>query len=256
MASHDAWIACRTARPRARVRLFCFPYAGGGASLFRTWSADFPPEIEVCPVQLPGREGRISEPLFERLSPLVAAVDAGLRLLMDKPFAFFGHSMGALIAFELARTLRRRGAPAPVHLFASGCLPPHIPDRRPFHHLSDADLIKGLIELGGMSEDMLQHKELLEFMVPILRADSAVTETNVYTEEAPLRCPITALGGIDDDLVTLEDMAAWRQHTSGAFVEERLPGSHFFLQSARAEVIGVVARRLLATLPGARLPPP
>src|SRR5438552_7109196 len=120
----DSWLACLKPRPHAAVRLFCFPYAGGGASAFRCWPDALPASIEVCPVQLPGRETRFREPPYTRLAPLAEALGHALRPFLDRPFAFFGHSMGALVAFELTRWLRRAGGPQPAHLFVSACAAP------------------------------------------------------------------------------------------------------------------------------------
>lgn len=252
MSTQDTWIAHRTPRRAARVRLFCFPYAGGGASLFRTWSDDLPPEIEVCPVQLPGREARMAEPLFDRLAPLVEAAADRLMPHLNRSFAFFGHSMGAMISFELARLLRSRGALSPLHLFASGCLPPHVPDPNPIHHLPDDGVVQNMRSFGGMSEDILQNEELMRVLLPLLRADSAVTETYVHSPGAPLRCPITAFGGHRDNVVPPGAIEGWSQHTSRGFSSELFDGDHFFLQSARGPLLQSVARRLLASLPGAR----
>jgi medium-chain acyl-[acyl-carrier-protein] hydrolase len=242
----DTWLPYRRPRPGARLRLFCFPYAGGGATTYRGFGDELPPHVEVAAVQLPGREARVREPpiaAMARLIPQLAdALAPGPRPAL--PFAFFGHSMGALIAFELARELRRREREMPRHLVVSACPAPHLPDDEATHTLPDAELIARLRELGGMSEEVLAHQELMEMILPVFRADAAVTETYLYTEETPLDVPITALGGLDDKRVTPVDVDAWRQHTRAAFARASVPGGHFFLQTARSTVLTLVARAL------------
>jgi medium-chain acyl-[acyl-carrier-protein] hydrolase len=241
----DPWLPYRRPRPQARLRLFCFPYAGGGASIYRAFPEGLPAHVEVAAVQLPGREGRLREAPMTDLATLVPKIADGLAPhLGTLPFAFFGHSMGAVLAFELARELRRRGAPGPVHLVASACPAPHLPDEDATHTLPDAELTERLRELGGMSPEVLAHRELMEMILPIFRADAAITETYAHTEEAPLDTPITAIGGLDDAKATRDDVAAWRQHTRAGFAVAMLPGGHFFLQTARATVLATVARAL------------
>jgi medium-chain acyl-[acyl-carrier-protein] hydrolase len=246
----DPWLPYRKPRSQpARIRLFCFPYAGGGASMYRGFSELFPQTIEVCAVQLPGREGRLREAPIADISALVPKIADGLQKpLAEGPFAFFGHSMGSILGFELSRELRRRNHPAPAHLFASACPAPHIPDDDETHTLGDDALIDKLRELGGMSEEVLAHRELMEMILPLFRADAAVTETYVHAEEEPLATPITAFGGLADDKATRADMDAWRKHTRGAFALAMVPGGHFYVQdaAARGPVLAAVARTLTA----------
>jgi medium-chain acyl-[acyl-carrier-protein] hydrolase len=244
MASADPWFPYLRSAPHARVRLVCFPYAGGGASVFRDFAAGLPAGVEIAAVQLPGREGRVAEPPVAEMDRLVPAIAGALARLPALPFAFFGHSMGALIAFDLARELRRRAAPLPFHLFASACPAPHLPDLDDAHTLGDSALIERLRALGGTSEEVLAHRELMEMILPVYRADASLTETRRHVEEAPLDLPITALGGRDDDRATPAELDGWRQHTRAAFARETVPGHHLFLQTARAEVLAVVARVL------------
>ncbi|HEX2093650.1 MAG TPA: thioesterase domain-containing protein, partial [Longimicrobiaceae bacterium] len=178
----DPWVVRRPLNPHTRLRLFCFPYAGGGASIFRTWSQSLPPEVDVCPVQLPGRESRLREPPFDRLLPLVRTLADVLAPYMDLPFALYGYSNGALMSFELARELRRRGMRGPVHLFVAACPAPHLPDKDPpIHALPDVELIREIRRLNGTPEEILQNEELMTLLIPLLRADSAIHETYVYT---------------------------------------------------------------------------
>jgi medium-chain acyl-[acyl-carrier-protein] hydrolase len=239
------WLAYREVNPRARLRLFCFPYAGGGASAYRGWAAALPADIEVCPVQLPARESRLREAAFERPEPLIATLADVLESHLDIPFAFFGHSMGAMISFELARELRRRGGPPPLHIFVSARRAPQVPPREePIHDLPEPEFLAKLRDLNGTPEEVLQHTELMRLLMPVLRADFAVNETYFYRPEAPLAMGISAFGGLGDREVTRDDLALWREHTRGPFRLRMLPGDHFFLHGGRDLIAEAVARDL------------
>jgi medium-chain acyl-[acyl-carrier-protein] hydrolase len=248
----DRWLAYREVNPRARLRMFCFPYAGGGASAYRGWSASLPSNVEVCPVQLPGRESRLRDQPFTRPAPLIEGVTDALLPYMDMPFVFFGHSMGGMISFELARELRRRGKTQPLHLFVSGRRAPHLPAREdPIHDLPEPEFIERLRDLNGTPEEVLQHAELMKLLSPVLRADFAVNETYELTPEEPLDAGISVFGGLGDIEVTREDCDAWRQHSKGRFRLRMLPGDHFFLHSAKDLITEAVARDMAElTIPG------
>ncbi|HEY9157248.1 thioesterase II family protein [Candidatus Binatus sp.] len=230
-AAFDPWISHRKLGPKTRLRLFCFPYAGAGALIFRTWSDNLPADVEVCPLQLPGRGTRMTERPFTHLSPLVEALAQALAPLLDRPFAFFGHSLGALVSFELARRIRRQYGVHPVHLFVSAGRAPQIPHRGPFiHTLPDSEFLMELRRLNGTPSELLGHEELMEIMLPVLRADFAVYETYLYSTEPPLNCPISAFGGLQDNKVSDSDLEAWRAQTSVSFSLRMFPGDHFFLK--------------------------
>jgi medium-chain acyl-[acyl-carrier-protein] hydrolase len=227
----DRWIPFRKPDPQSRLRLFCFPYAGAGALIFHKWSDALPRDIEVCPIQLPGRGTRLTEPPFTKLPGLVEALARVLVPLLDKPFAFFGHSLGALIGFELARQIRRQHGLHPVRLFVSAGRAPQIPHRaRPIHTLPDNEFLTELRRLNGTPRELLDHEELMEVMLPILRADFALYETYLYSAEPPLTCPISAFGGLQDRKVSASDLEAWRSQTSASFSLRLSPGDHFFLK--------------------------
>jgi medium-chain acyl-[acyl-carrier-protein] hydrolase len=231
------------------MRLFCFPYAGGSASVFRTWSSELPAEIEVLPIQLPGRETRLREAPFTHISQLLPKLTEVLRPYMTMPFAFFGHSLGALIAFELTRHLRREGEPGPVHLFMSGHRAPQRPNPDPpIHELPDAEFMEEVRQFNGTPEELLGNAEMMRLVLPFLRADFTIYETYVYTPEEPLDCSISALGGLGDVEVSREDSAAWRELTRGTFSLRMFPGNHFFLNSARRQVVQAVAQDLMRLL--------
>jgi len=244
-----AWVTCPKPNPQARLRLFCFPYAGGGSSIVRTWSDDLPPEIQVCPVQLPGRENRLMEPPFTQLSPLVQTIVQVLRPHLNVPFAFLGHRMAALVSFELARELRRQYVLSPVHLFVSGHRAPQIADPDlPIHQLPESAFMEELRYLNGTPEEVLQNGELMHLFVPILRADIAVCETYVYSTEDPLDCPISGFGGLQDCKVSPDDLVAWRDQRHTSFRLRMFRGNHFFLQSARALFLRAVSQVLTQLL--------
>jgi len=241
----DPWIACRKPNPQARLRLFCFPYAGTGASIFRTWSDSLPADVEVCPVQFPGRGTRLMETPFTQLSPLVQALAQTLLPLLDKPFAFFGHSLGALVGFELARQLRRQSGVQPVRLFVSADRAPQFPHReRPMHALPDEEFLVELRRLNGIPEKVLEEVEIMQTMLPVLRADLAVCETYVYSTEPPLNCPISTFGGLQDRRVSRGDLEAWRNQTSASFSLRMFPGDHFFWHTTQPLLLQVLSQDL------------
>jgi medium-chain acyl-[acyl-carrier-protein] hydrolase len=219
--------------------------------MYYPWVDVLPASWEVCPVQLPGRGSRLSEPLADRLATQVAAMAAGLAPFFDKPFALFGHSMGALLSFELTRYLRQQGGPLPVHLFVSGHQAPQLPDRNPaLHALPEPELVQKVRELNGTPEEVLDHAELRQLLLPILRADFAVCETYVYAAEPPLPCPISAYSGLGDRYVNQEELEGWRDHTTSRFAIRFFPGDHFYLHTARSYLLQTLARELEQTLSG------
>lgn len=245
----NPWIAYRKPRPSPRLRLFCFPYAGGAASTFRGWAEALPDGIEVCPVQPPGREGRIREERLRSMDALVAALDEGLGDELDgAPHAFFGHSMGSVAAFELARRRRAAGRSEPQHLIASAHIAPPVPWREePIWDLPNPRFKERLEELNGTPKEVLEHPELMELVEPLLRADFEINETYEYSPGEPLTCPVTAVGGVGDDEVSREDLARWEEVTSGPFDLHLLPGDHFFLNGpSKTDLLRLVAQKLLS----------
>jgi medium-chain acyl-[acyl-carrier-protein] hydrolase len=228
-----------------RLRLFCFPYAGGSAALYQRWPAAFAPDVEVCAVQLPGRGPRLHEPALRHLNQVLDALEVELDPYLNRPFALFGHSMGALTAFELARRLRARGGPQPLALIVSGrSAPQFVSSRAPLHGLPDEQLWAELRKLNGTPDTVLRNRGLMEMLGPTLRADFALCETWSHLPEAPLAVPLLALGGLEDATVSPAALEGWRSHITRAFSQRLLPGDHFFLQSAESQVVGLVARAL------------
>lgn len=254
-----AWIRCFAPRPQARLRLFCFPYAGAGASVYRLWHADLPAAVEVCALQLPGRETRLSEAPFTRMSDLVSAAVQALEPLFDRPFAFFGHSMGALLASEVTRALQRRGGPGPQLLMLSARRAPSLPEvDAPIHTLGhDAFVAEMDRRYGGIPQEVMAHRELMELLVPALRADMAVMETHRAELTPGLQVPLHVFGADADTRAGREQLEAWRLLSSGSFRLSMLQGDHFFINSRRAELLALVAdslNSLLAAAGSAQVP--
>lgn len=246
----NRWLAAYRPNPRATLRLFCFPYAGGAASIFQTWPQRLPPTVEVCPVQLPGRGARLAEPAFTAVEPLVEAAARELAAYFDKPFAFFGHSMGAVIGFELARLLRAAGRTGPRQLYVSGRRAPQLPDDDPpTYNLPEPEFIEELRRLEGTPREVLEHQELMQLIMPLLRADFQLIQTYRYTPGPPLDCPVTAYGGLRDADANREAVEAWRAQTTAAFKLRMLPGGHFFLHSDQALFLQTLAQDLMEIKP-------
>ena len=232
-------------RAEPSLRLFCFPSAGGGPSMFREWAGELPGAIQVCAIQLPGREARWMEPPLTRLATVVEVLVESLRPHLVGPFAFFGHSMGALVAFEVARQLRRQNQPGLRHLFVSGARAPQRPDPFPrIHHLPEAVFVEELRRLEGTPTEVLENAELMRLVVPTLRADLAICETYTHSTEPPLDCPISAYGGAHDRRVSFEDIVAWRVQTRNSFRVRMFPGNHFFLFRARRLLLRTLCQDL------------
>jgi medium-chain acyl-[acyl-carrier-protein] hydrolase len=241
----NTWMMRPRPNPQAQLRLFCFPYAGGGASMYYTWPDELPAGVEVCAINLPGREARLAEPPITRLDPLVRALADALAPALTGRFAFVGHSLGSLVAFELTRELVRRRAPQPVHLLLSGRPAPQIPNHEPrIHALPDAQFIEGVRRYNGMPEDVLRNPELLELVLPVLRADFAINETYEYRPGPPLACPISAFGGTEDADIPEAALAAWSEQTNGPATHQMFPGDHFYVFTARRDFLRAVSRVL------------
>jgi len=250
--TNSVWFPLGNPRRTAAIRLFCFAHAGGSAMAFREWQDYFPPEIQVCPVQLPGHSTRLRERPFSRMTPLVEALEMGIGEWLDQPFAIFGHSMGAAIGFELSQRLRAGRGIQPEYLFVAGRRAPHRPFPAPTYHLPEPLFIEELRRLQGTPEEALENPEMLALIVPLLRADFEVIETCAYTPRPPLACPIVAMGGLEDHQVSREDIRAWSEVSTAEFSMHMFPGSHFFLHTARPDVTGILAARLQPLVRNAR----
>jgi medium-chain acyl-[acyl-carrier-protein] hydrolase len=250
-ATTDAtsWLKYPRPNSQAKLRLFCFPYAGAGASIYQAWPNNLPPEIEVCSVQLPGRENRLKEPAFTEISNLTQTLASVLCSQMSIPFAFFGHSMGSLLSFELARQLRRQNDPIPVHLFVASRRAPQIPATTgPTYLLPEDKFIEKIRFVDGTSEAILQSPKWINYLLPILRTDLRMCETYNYTDENPLDCPISAFVSYGDRVVSQEEVTGWNVQTNNLFKLQIFSGNHFFLHNARTDLLQAIAQDLIPFL--------
>lgn len=248
MMSRNPWLVWPKVNAAARFQLVCIPYAGGSAYIFNDWPKFLSNLVQVCAVQLPGRGRRIQEPAFTKLSAIVPPLTEALVPHLGSHFALFGHSMGALIGFELIRDLRRRYRRNAAHLFVSGCYAPHIPDPNPLYSLPEQEFIDRLKQLQGVPPVGLDNPELVQLMLPTLRSDCLVTESYVYADDIPLQCPITVFGGTEDTIAKEEDLAQWERHTTSQFLQHIFPGKHFFFEAAQASILQIVSREITKTL--------
>lgn len=227
------------------MRLYCFSYAGGSAAAYAGWQALLGPMVEVCAVQLPGHGARMGEAPLSALAQVVEAVAAVIACQGPLPFAFFGHSLGALLAFELARHCMRHRLAMPVRVFVSGSDAPALRCNVPrMHLLSDAQFIAALRQYNGTPAELLAHRELMALVLPMIRADFALVENYVYRSFLRLPVPFTVLAGRDDPHVDLAQLDGWCKETSASCDFAVFGGDHFFINACRAEVVACVADAL------------
>lgn len=243
------WISYSRPNPEARLRLFCFPYAGGGASAYRLWWERLPASVELLAIQPPGRENRLREPTLTNFSRFMTQLTEAIQPTLTMPFAFFGHSMGGLLCFELARQLRRQNLPQPDHLFISAFRAPHVLRRtEPIHNLPDPEFIAELRRLNGTPQQVYNEPDLLALLLPLLRHDFSLVDDYCYSEEPPLDMPISVFGGTEDNEVTMDELKAWKSHSNGKFRLRMLPGDHFFLNTRQPLILRAICQDLLPVL--------
>jgi surfactin synthase thioesterase subunit len=251
MTSANPWVLRRRIVRNPRLRLFLFPHGGGGAGSYLGWDARFPADVELCAVQLPGRDARFVEPRHTRLEALVAAAAPALVPLTDVPFAIFGHSMGSLVGYEVCRHWRSAGL-EPAYFFASAYPGPRVALHRDpgLHTLGDEALVRELRRLGGLPREVIEAPELLKLCLPVVRADFEMCETWRPGSTAALSCPVLAVGGYDDASVDEHGLDAWRDETTGKFARVMLAGDHFYHMNAatRAPLLDVLGASLATVL--------
>ena len=241
----NPWVAAGGVSANARLRLFCLPPAGGGAAIYRGWMQRLAPEVDVVPVTFPGREMRFAEPPITRLDVLTEMAANGLRSLLDRPYALFGYSMGALLAHRLAHRLAAEQLGEPTHLFAAAHRAPGIRHGGPdLHTLPHEEFWQALASYDGTPREVIENRELRAVLEPLLRADFSVVETAGQAPKAVLSCPVTAIGGDADRSIALDELAAWRHATVGDFELLTLPGHHFFIAGSQELLFRIVAERL------------
>lgn len=241
----NPWLVIPRPNHGASLRLFCFPYAGGSALIYHQWPDRLPANVELCAVQLPGRGSRLSESPYRELAPLVRAIADNLQPYLDKPFAMFGHSMGAVISYELIRLIQQEYGKEPLCLFVSGRRAPQLPNTtQPTYELPEPDFIEMLRRLNGTPKEVLANAEMMGLMIPLLRADFQLIQNYQYKAGPPLNCPITAFGGMLDYDATQEQIEAWGEQTRGRFSARTLPGGHFFIHTDQKLFLRLMAEEL------------
>ncbi|VAW80210.1 hypothetical protein MNBD_GAMMA12-2521 [hydrothermal vent metagenome] len=228
--NNQQWIKCYRESSQSKLKVFCFPFAGGSASAYRLWKDYLSEEIDVYAIQLPGREERISDPLLTDLKASVKEIADEILPLLDKDFVFFGHSMGAVMALELAHILEQQNKIPRQVIVSARCSPLLVDPETQIHQLSDKGFVQAIRDYNGTSEIVLQNKELMAMFLPILRADFSMSETYQYSQTKPLSCPLTAICGIEEKELEEHHITGWQAVTTGAFTTKMFAGGHFFIK--------------------------
>lgn len=245
----EAWFGARhrNGSEPTRLRLICLPQAGAGAAAFTPWRPHLPAGLEMLPVELPGRASRLGEPAVTTLEPLLDRLFAALRPELATPYALFGHSFGAVLAYELTRRIARQGLSAPRALVVSGSRAPHVPlDREPVSGREEAELVDWLRATGGLPEELLAFPEFLTDLLGAVRTDVAIAERYLLPRPVPVSCPLTALAGEQDEVVPAALVAPWTACTGGPAELVTVPGGHSFPQTHPEETVSAVLGALPA----------
>lgn len=238
------WVMYLKSNPASEERLFCFPYAGGSSIVFRKWPEKLPQFLEVGTIELPGRGRRLNEPLLKNISELVDVLTEAIYPHLNKPFNLFGHSMGALIAFELACSLKKRYGREPEHLYVSAHAAPQVCKKEnPIYNLPKDEFIQKLLDLNGIPKEVVSNEELMDLVIPILRADFTVCETYKYEQNIKLSCPITVFGGVYDKNIDIEDLEAWADLTTSFCQLHLIPGDHFFISKCEQRFLDLLSSK-------------
>ena len=251
--SQSKWFLLPKPNHNARLRLFCLPFAGGSADIYKSWESQLHESIELVAIQLPGRGARFIESPIAEMDLLVEELWRELKLYTNKPYALFGHSLGAKVGFALMQHIRKEGGLLPLHFFASASVAPHLPSRPPLlHQQNDQMLVESLREYGGTPEEVLDNDELMALLFPVLRADFYLAETYFASIGDPLDVGLSTFGGESDDKVLASDLTAWAEHFAGdQAVLKLFSGGHFFIESHTddliAQINSVLSRLLVST---------
>lgn len=242
--SPNAWFNIPHPKQNARLRLFCFPYAGGNCNTYLKWAADLAEDIELVAVQPPGRAARINESPISSMPEMIRQLRHFDAVFQAKPFALFGHSLGSKIAYELAATLIRQHIAKPIHLFISGSGAPHVPcNHEPLHSLPEAQFIEKLEKLNGTPSEILRNRELMALLTPLIRADFKIGDT-YQAVTSPIHCAFTVFGGDADYDVTREMLHAWHDLSLYRGPVHMVGGDHFFIEQNPLPVINVINHTL------------
>lgn len=235
-------------RPNARVRLFCFTYAGGSAQIYKDWGDTLGEDIEVCGIQLPGRAGRFRDARYTSVDAAVAAIVSEIEHLADRPVALYGHSLGAAMAFEMGLALQAKNK-APHMVIVSGMMSPPNPSLEPaIYHLPDREFREKVKEFEGTPQEILEHEELMDLMLPLLKADFTMADTYTYQQGRVLDCALVAHGGTEDAHTHEEGIVDWKNYTSGPFNHHVFVGDHFFINAIPDQVLAHIKEQLTASL--------
>jgi surfactin synthase thioesterase subunit len=240
------WFNLQRRSQAAKMNLFCFHHAGGAASFYKKWPAALSPQVQVVPVQMPGRETRYDEAFATSIEEMVNELIRHKDVFADKPYAIFGHSLGALFGFELARRLAERGGPAPRFFVSSGHgAPRKQPADEQLHALPNAMFVDRMREkYGGISDEVMASEELLEFLLPRFKADICIAEQHTSEDDNPVRFPVVVMHGRQDKSVSMDDVRGWQNKTIGKVSIHEFDGDHFFIETNESQVIGVVNKLL------------
>lgn len=249
MKKSTPWLPHAGQCEASRLRLFCFSYAGGGTAVFQRWRTQLAPQIEVCPVLTPGREGRFREDCIDDFDTMVSHIITAITPWLDQPFAFYGHSMGSLLAHAITQQLRKKHLPKPLHLFVAAHRAPHLKYRFPSVQAASNDrVVAWLNRFQGIPEAILDNEDIMKIMLPRLRADLAVCESFQYRDTDVLDCPITAFSATEDTIVTNADIADWHTHTRAEFELIEIEGPHLFIRDSHNPCLSIIQKRLLSNL--------
>lgn len=245
--AQSAWFSDYGIPQNGAARIFAFPYSGAGSTAFFKWAQDLrDTDIDFLGVCLPGRETRLREPVINHLPDVIAQLVPAITPLLDKPYIFYGHSMGSLLAFELARALQVNHLPMPKQLFIAAFRAPNRPSpNRVLHRLSDKDFIDAIKSYGGTSQAIFDNPELVELFMPVLRGDFSLHENYQYKASPLLNCPITTFSGSEDPFAKPDFMALWQEQTQAAFSQIIYQGGHFFLHDHRVAILRRLQQELM-----------
>ncbi len=246
MVAVNQWLPSQFTHESGATRLLCFPHAGGGSAIYHRWEQQLPPHLTLLPVKLPGREGRLREPAHTSIAALLTAMTPSIASSITEPYALFGHSMGGLIAYELARKLQNEHNKTPKLLFVSACRSPdRFQQTQSLHRLPTEEMIESLIrDFNENGESTPAEREMMRAMADTLRADLQLLETYRHQGPAQLDCPIIGLAGSEDHKVTASDVNGWRSFTRAAFSLRTIPGHHFFLRQQEQSILQLIASKL------------